>query len=120
MATKSFQVLKEGTAYRLPQFRMVAGSGLEETDRVCEISFVRGSIRRDDDQESVEGILLENLLELVIADVKFKSDKVPSDEADRMLYHLNSALDVMLARIHRRQRAGVFGSYESVPDEPVK
>ena len=113
MDTFEFQTLVPGTQYSLPVYRIIAGKGMERTDKQVEIEFVRGSNRETDTTERSSGVLLETLLAMAIADVLYKQEIVPSEEAERIIFHLRTALDGMHARIHRRAAAGKLGSYEA-------
>lgn len=110
MDTLAFDILEQGTRYRLPKYRVVDDKGIEATGDYTELAFIRGSTDPGAGIAKSDGILHETLLAMVIADLEYKHSLVPADEGARMLDHLRSALDAMHARTYRRKIRGVYCS----------
>jgi hypothetical protein len=109
--TLAFVTNSPGTAYSVPAYRFVGGR-LEPTGVHLDVNFVRGGSQPGAGIPSREGILVETLLALSIADLEHKLALVPAEEGARTLAHLRSALDAPNARSYRRQIRGVPGSYQ--------
>lgn len=112
MNTMEYKVLEQGTTYALPNYVVEDGKGIVQSENATIIQFVRGSKIADEQVEKKEGIVMDALLAMMIEDLTYKNSLVPSEETERALFHLKSALDAMNARTYRRSLAGTLGTYK--------
>ena len=109
----TFEIVEEGTRYRLPQYDVVDGQGIVEADGAyTTIEFVRGSRLADEQVERRRGTLHEHLLGMMIHDLKYKSSLVPSPETAQAIAKLQEAQSWLLTRQIDRQRKGTLGTYQ--------
>lgn len=124
---EQFTVKELGTSYLLPKFRVVDGKGIEslvdrEKDKLQgttpdsnsfqEITFVRGD--KTDNGEvipRVNGILIEQLLGVMIKDLKYKNSLIPSRESSLAITKLEEALFWLEERQRDRESRNVVGTY---------
>jgi hypothetical protein len=115
---KGFVVMEEGQLYGLPIYHIEEGVGiqpeLEPTSKqpfVLHVPFVRGSkLPGGEDVEKESGIVHEAIVEMMIHDLRFKHNLVPSDETAAVLVHLTAIADLFEARAERRKREGTQGT----------
>lgn len=100
-----------GTKYQLPEYE-VAPAGLRKTGVYQEIRFVRGSKDVDENIPGVEGIMHENLLAMMIADLQYKQSLVPSRETAIVITKLQEAYLWLLQRQIDRKDRDVEGTYK--------
>lgn len=129
MSKREFNIIEDGTTYELDNWRVKDGQGIvkisdckcddgEPTCSKCgasthtQIQFVRGSKLKDEEVEKKDGILHETLLSMMIHDLKFKNELVPSRESSIAITKLEEALMWMEERQRNRQAAGVQGTYK--------
>ena len=115
---EDFIVAEEGTRYALPNYRIVEGKGLEKikeddpnfyTDQYIE--FVRGSKDKEDGVDEKVGTLHEHLLAMMIHDLKYKNQLVPSREGELIIEKLQEALGWLRQRQVDRTKRKVVGTY---------
>ena len=109
----SFNTLEEGTQYELPVYEVIDGEGIKEVEGPGQlINFVRGSKLKGEDVPRREGTLHEHLLSMLIADLKFKNDLVPSREGSLAITKLQEAYHWILQRQIDRKKREVEGTYK--------
>ncbi len=64
MNTRAFEVIKKGSTYKLPKYKVVDGVGLVETGEYQTIDFVKGEI--DGVEFKQDGSLTDNILAMLI------------------------------------------------------
>lgn len=112
MDKRTFEIIEEGTRYRLPVYEVVDGKGIEQRPGAVEISFVRGSKLGSENVEKRDGTLHEHLLSMMIHDLKYKNSLVPSREGSIIITKLEEARQWMEERQKSREQAGVAGTYK--------
>ena len=130
MNKRQFETIELGTTYNIPKYRVVDGEGIKLVQSVenlpsdlselpifrkmCNqtITFVRGN-RTDNGTviPRVDGILHEQLLAMMIADLQYKSSLVPSKETALAITKLQEALFWLEERARERETRGVLGTY---------
>ena len=108
---EDFKIVEEGATYTLPRY-IVAENGLKELDTDFLINFVRGSKLKDEDVPKREGIRHQNLLAMMIHDLKFKNNLVPSKEGSLVITKLEEALDWLRQKQIDRTKKEVEGTYK--------
>lgn len=109
---EDFDIIEEGTEYGLPIYNVVDGLGIQRIEgRKHSVNFVRGSKVKDEDVEKREGTLHEHLLSVMIHDLKFKNNLVPSREGSLVITKLEEALGWLRARQIDRLKRNVEGTY---------
>ena len=128
MNKRGFNIIEDGTTYELDNWRVIDGKGIQTiTECKCgddreecpkcgskaltTIQFVRGS-KIGEDVEKKEGILHETLLSMMIHDLKFKNNLVPSTETSNAITKMEEALMWMEERQRNREATGVQGTYK--------
>ena len=111
MEKTEFEVVEDGTMYNLPTYEVIDGKGIELTGETLQVKFVRGSKRGDDNVQKVNGILHETILAMMIHDLTFKNELVPSEETNYTLQCLDEALVSMQKRQSDREKRQVEGTY---------
>jgi len=118
---RNFEIVELGTRYKLPKYRVVDKLGLclvktlEENDDFAynqTITFVRGD--KTDNGETiprVDGILHEQLLAMMIADLQYKNGLIPSKETACAITKLQEALMWIEERQRDREARNVEGTY---------
>jgi len=122
---EDFEIIEEGTTYRIPEYEVIDGKGIQKTvgkkasngeyysiPQPVEIRFVRGSKLGDENVEKRNGTLHEHLLGVMIHDLKFKSKLVPSRESSLVITKLEEALMWLRQRQIDRVKRSVEGSYK--------
>lgn len=109
---REFETVEQGTEYNLHMYEIVDAVGLQRTDNVQTIKFVRGSKLKDEEVEKREGIIHENLLAMMIEDLKYKNGLVGSREGSIVITKLEEALFWMEERQRSREKAGTAGTYK--------
>ena len=120
-----FQIVEEGCKYRVPEYEVVEGEGLKLTEGVkasngeyykipipIEIRFVRGSKLGSDNVEPKKGTLHEHLIAMMIHDLKFKNNLVPSKETSIVITKLEEALMWQQRRSIDRAKREVQETYK--------
>lgn len=127
---RNFKIIEEGTTYKLPKYRVVDGEGIKLVqrienlnedlsefptfDKLCNqtITFVRGD--KTDNGEiipRVDGILHEQLLAMMISDLRYKNTLVPNRHTSIAITHLEEALFRLEERQRDRENRNVQGTY---------
>ena len=103
------QIEKLGVSYVLTKW-MIDSTGLKDVGEVF-LNFVRGSKRGEDEIDRVNGVIHEDLLEVMILDLKYKSKLVPSKFTHATIEKLRDAL--MFQRLRQAVRKGkeINGTY---------
>jgi hypothetical protein len=110
---RSFEALKTGNVYKLPIYKVVQNVGIQKTDRVLLVPFVRGSkIENENEVFSIDGILHESLLSMQIFDLEEKYNKIPSEHTAHAIRCLKNALEALEARTTVRAFDGTLGTYQ--------
>lgn len=108
-----FDIIEEGTIYRVPVYEVVDGEGIKQIPgESMPIEFVRGSKLKGEDVEKREGTLHEHLLSMMIHDLKYKNSLVPSREGALVITKLEEAYLWLLKRQIGRQKFGTLGTYK--------
>jgi len=120
-----FQIVEEGCKYRVPEYEVVEGKGLQlvtgartvgdrlyPADEPIEIRFVRGSKLGSDNVEPKSGTLHEHLIAMMIYDLKFKNNLVPSKETSMVITKLEEALMWQQRRSIDRAKREVQETYK--------
>jgi len=102
-------IVELGTNYLLNKWR-VGNHGLEQVG-VSGLNFVRGSKRGSDNVEKVDGVIHEELMEVMIVDLKYKNSLVPSKFAHATIQNLRDALMFQKLRKLMRDASGTLGTY---------
>ena len=108
---EDFEIIEEGTHYKLPVYKVVPDYGLVEVKGDHDIQFVRGSKNEEDRIEGKIGTLHEHLLAMMIHDLKYKNDLVPSREGSLVITKLQEALGWLRQRQIDRTKRDVVGTY---------
>ena len=112
MEKTRFEIIENGTTYHLPEYTVVEGVGIEETDNVQALTFVRGSkVVETVEVLKEDGILHEALLSVMIHDLTFKNNLVPSEQTEYTIRCLDEALESIKARTNDREESGVEVTY---------
>lgn len=110
---EDFVIREEGTSYEIPVYRVEENVGLVKTENFsAAIDFVRGSKLGDENVESKTGILHEHLISVMIHDLKFKNNLVPSRETSLMITKLEEALMWARQRQIDRVKRSTQGTYK--------
>lgn len=109
---EDFEIIEEGTQYDLPMYKVVNGKGIERMDGAVPVHFLRGSKLGDQFIEKRNGTLHEHLLAMMIHDLKFKSNLVPSRETSLAITKLEEALMWLRQRQIDRLKREVEGTYK--------
>lgn len=107
-----FDIVEEGTMYKVPMYEVIEGEGLVYADLDLRISFVRGSKLGSDNIQPRTGTLHEHLLSMMIHDLEYKYNLVPSPETEEALRHLKSASNWLLQRQIKRTLEGKLSTYK--------
>lgn len=118
---RNFITVEQGTTYDLPKYRVIDGKGIEtintsndinDEDRYQTITFVRGD-KTDNGKivPRVDGILHEQLLAMMIADLQYKNGLIPSKETACAITKLQEALMWIEERQRDREARNVQGTY---------
>ena len=108
---EDFEIIENGHSYSVPEY-MVDKKGLLETGNMIDIKFVRGSKLGSDNVEPLEGTLHEHLISMMIHDLKFKNELVPSHETTQVILKLEEALNWQRARSIDRVKRQVQETYK--------
>ncbi len=119
---RNFEIVELGTTYKLPKYRVVDGiKEVRKLEDSCDesdfayyqtITFVRGD--KTDNGEiipRVDGILQEQLLAMMIADLQYKNSLIPSKETACAITKLQEALFWLEERQRDREARNVLGTY---------
>ncbi|NET30654.1 MAG: hypothetical protein F6K19_01450 [Cyanothece sp. SIO1E1] len=109
---EDFNIVEDGTQYLLPCYEVIDGKGIEKTQEVVALNFVRGSKLKGEDVTKREGTLHEHLLSCMIHDLKFKNGLVPSREGSIVITKLQEALQWLRERQIDRVKREVVGTYQ--------
>lgn len=122
---EDFEIIEEGTTYRIPEYEVIDGKGIQKTvgkkasngeyysiPQPVEIRFIRGSKLGDENVEKRNGTLHDHLLSVIIHDLKFKSKLVPSRETGLVITKLEEALMWLRQRQIDRVKRSVEGTYK--------
>lgn len=111
---EDFEVVEEGTYYKLPMYEVVDGIGIvrRPDDEFVGIPFVRGSKVGAENVEKRIGTLHEHLLAMMIHDLEYKNKLVPSREAALTITRLQEALHWQRQRQIDRTARNVVGTYQ--------
>jgi hypothetical protein len=109
---RHFKIVEEGTWYEIPKYRVVENVGLIETGESTVINFVRGSKLGSDNIEPKDGTLHEHLLSVMIHDLKYKNNLLPSRETATTITKLEEALFWAEERQRARVAQGIAGTYQ--------
>lgn len=107
-----FDIIEDGCTYSLPIYRVEDGTGIVETGDAQVIRFVRGSKLKDEEVEKREGTLHDNLIAVLIYDLQFKNNLVPSRETGLVITKLQEALGWIRQRQVDRISREVVGTYQ--------
>lgn len=107
-----FEIVEEGHEYNLPVYEVVEGKGIQELDGAHTVQFVRGSKDPDDNDSKKVGTLHEHLLSMMIHDLKYKQNEVPSRETALTITSLQQAYHWLLQRQIDRVNRNVEGTYK--------
>lgn len=108
----------EGTDYSLPLYRIDdnglirLGNDPSDEETYHNVKYVRGSKDPEDKIGKVTGIRHENLLAMMIHDLKIKHKEVPCKESACAITKLEEALFWMRQRQIDRTNRGVIGTYK--------
>lgn len=108
---RAFKTVEIGHHYQVPMYKVEDGKGIVETGEVLDLKFVRGSKLADQDVEKRDGTLHEHLLSVMISDLKFKMNLLPSKETACQITKLEECLHWAEERQTARDAAGVLGTY---------
>ena len=108
----SFWIKEEGHSYQVPTYEVVEGKGLQENYSILNIRFVRGSKLGSDNVEPKKGTLHEHLIAMMIYDLKFKNNLVPSKETSMVITKLEEALMWQQRRSIDRAKREVQETYK--------
>ena len=116
---EDFEIVEEGTTYLLPMYdidenglRRITHPSLDDVHTHLMITFVRGSKDSEDDIQTNQGTLHEHLLAMMIHDLKYKNDLVPSREGSPVITKLEEALGWLRQRQIDRTKRNVVGTYK--------
>ena len=109
---EDFEIIEEGTVYHLPVYKVVPGTGIVKVGGHLDIHFVRGSKNEEDQIEGKIGTLHEHLLAMMIHDLKYKNNLVPSREGSLVITKLEEALGWLRQRQVDRTKRDVVGTYK--------
>lgn len=110
---RAFNTVLAGHHYQVPQYKIVTGSGIEETGQTIDLTFVRGSkVEEENKTAPMEGTLHEHLVSVMIEDLKLKHTEFPSKETAMAITNLEQARHWMEEREKAREAAGVLGTYQ--------
>ncbi len=122
---EDFEIIEEGTRYRLPEYEVIDGQGIQKTESKkagngeyystpmpVEIRFVRGSKLGNEDVAKKKGTLHEHILAVMIHDLKFKNNLVPSREGSLVITKLEEAMGWLRQRQIDRIKRDVVGTYK--------
>lgn len=112
MDKRKFETIEKGTQYELPVWEVIDGVGIKETGTKHPIHFVRGSKLKEEHVEKREGILHETLLSMMIEDLQYKNNLVPSRESSLAIGKLQEALFWMEERQRVRVNKNTVGTYK--------
>ena len=126
--SEQFEVQELGTSYSIPKYQVQDGKGIvclidreldkkrgtnPSADSFVDVVFVRGD--KTDNGVTiprVDGILHEQLLGMMIEDLKYKNSLVPSRESALAITKLQEALMWLEERQNQRTKAGTVGTYK--------
>lgn len=111
---EDFEIVEEGVEYALPTYTVIDGKGIERlTDENFHgIRFVRGSKVAGENVLKRDGTLHEHLLAVMIHDLKYKNNLVPSREGSLVITKLEEALGWLRQRQVDRIKRDVVGTYK--------
>jgi len=109
---EDFEIREEGSNYLLPMYKVVEGVGIVKTLLNQEIQFVRGSKILEEEVPTRIGTLHEHLLAMMIHDLKYKNNLVPSREGSLVITKLEEALGWLRQRQIDRTKREVVGTYK--------
>lgn len=112
MINREFEIVNDGLSYELPTYEVKTGVGIQRTDKVIFIPFVRGSSSEGEPVVRQEGVIHENLLAMMIHDLQIKNQLVPSRETSLAITKLQEALLWLEERQRIRAAQGVRGTYQ--------
>lgn len=125
--SENFEVNELGTSYSIPKYQVQDGKGIiclvdreldkqrgtnPSADSFVDVVFVRGD--KTDNGITiprVDGILHEQLLGMMIEDMKYKNNLVPSRESALAITKLQEALFWLEERQNQRTKVGTVGTY---------
>jgi hypothetical protein len=109
---RNFETIEQGTEYTIPNYEVIDGQGIQLTGTTQTIKFVRGSKLKEEEVEKREGTLHEHLLSMIIEDLKYKNNLVPSRESALVITKLEEARMWMEERQRSREASGTSGTYQ--------
>ncbi len=102
-----------GERYTLPIWRFNdEKGGIEPSDKIKEIEFLRG---HKDKSERQQGVLTEALLALLIDRQRRLNSEVPDPRSEQVVDHLQEALRLLAEREAERKAAGVLNTRKEIP-----
>ncbi len=111
MNTRAFEVIKKGSTYKLPKYKVVDMVGLVETGEYQTIDFVKGNIEGPEFKQ--DGIITENMLTMLI---RHLGDLNVGDLRNRHTSVAITKLEEALFWIEERKRdrlaRSVLGTYK--------
>ena len=109
---REFTVIKEGTTYSLPMYK-ISDQGLELVNQKSNlVTFVRGSKDVHDNIERQDGVLHETIIAMLIHDLQYKNELVPSRETSLAITQLQTALFWLEERARIRTNNNTLNTYE--------
>jgi len=109
---EDFEIIEEGTTYQLPNYKVIDGKGIAKTGQAQQITFVRGSKVAEEEVEKRTGTLHEHLLAMMIHDLQYKNNLVPSREGSLAITKLQEAIGWLRQRQIDRTKRQVQGTYQ--------
>lgn len=110
MQNENYSIVKAGSYYKLPVFK-IDESGLIKTNDNVEIKFVKGN-KADANTFRQEGIQMEDLLSMALHNLTALNENLPNEFTSRAIEHLRSACMELANRTKDREDRGVNASYE--------
>lgn len=125
---RNFITIEQGTSYVLPKYRVIDYKDIKEVRNMSEeerftqnyydesyqkITFVRGDKTANGKViPRVDGILHEQLLAMMISDLRYKNGLVPNRHTSIAITHLEEALFRLEERVREREANGTLGTYQ--------
>ncbi len=79
------------------------------------LNFVRGSKLGSEEVDKKVGVLHEGVIQILITDLEYKNELVPSEEGAEILEHLRAIAKLQDLRAEKRKAANVQGTYKTIP-----
>lgn len=109
---REFQSHPDGSFYKLPSFKVIAGKGLEKTGKTIDLPMVRGTRITAEGKEvfSIQGTTVESLLAVVIYDLEEKGKILESHENWEAIKLVQLALGTLESRQRDRAERNVLAT----------